>query len=735
MKTEGLLFKKFDLHIHTPASECFTDKNIKPEDIVKMALKKGLDAIAITDHNSGKWIDRVKEAAKSTSLTVFPGVEITVGDAHIHVIAILDKNKTTRDIEDLLGTLKIRHSEYGKRNTFVSKTVVEVIETITSNKFNGLAVPAHIDSSSGVFDQMSGEPRIEIIKHPELLAVEAINYSKVEKFLNGKDLKYQRKLAIYQSSDNPYLDSSGNIIVDGKGSGEHSINGIGYRYSYFKVDKNITLESIRQCFIDPEVRIRRDFEYKKEVYPYIKKVKINSGFLNETDLNFHQGMNSILGAKGAGKSLLIEFLRFVLDQESTQPEIAGDHEEKLSKQLGQYGTVEIIISDETGKEFKIKRNYDPTENYPIECKDLISNEVLDVNIEHLFPVLFLSQTEIIKIAEDTEEQLKFIDKFFDFHRYVNQINDLEREIEKLDKSFAESLEAYHDEKTLNKKLETAKVEKERLSKKLKNPIFDEYSELENKDKNFRMQQNFLNSLSNHLHSFKDTIINETQPDVPKKLLEDPSLKRTYEIIKKVQTQFLEILNTYNEKLIGVNENIYNEYNNWKPAFEDKKEKFQKQIVLLGGNSQELEEKRKIIVKEIERLEEKINLVQKKARQIKEINKVRNEKLNLLKEVYNNYLQERRNKCKFFEIASNGKLLVNIIESTNKDEFRKGLTALKKGSYLRDHEIEEICKRIAPREFIFDLLRYDLSNVNEKNSSSKYIDNIATKTNVSSDKIK
>jgi len=145
MKTEGLLFKKFDLHIHTPSSGCFKDKSIKAEDIVNKALEIGLDAIAITDHNSGKWVDSIKEAAKGTNLVVFPGVEITVGDAHIHIIAILDKDKTTRDIEDLLGTLEIRHTEYGKKNTFVDKTVSEVIETITNDKFNGLAILAHID--------------------------------------------------------------------------------------------------------------------------------------------------------------------------------------------------------------------------------------------------------------------------------------------------------------------------------------------------------------------------------------------------------------------------------------------------------------------------------------------------------------------------------------------------------------------------------------------------------------
>lgn len=74
---QGLKFKRVDLHIHTPASPCFKDK-CEPEDIVKEAINRKLDVIAITDHNTGDWIDRVKEAAKNSGLVVIPGVEVTV---------------------------------------------------------------------------------------------------------------------------------------------------------------------------------------------------------------------------------------------------------------------------------------------------------------------------------------------------------------------------------------------------------------------------------------------------------------------------------------------------------------------------------------------------------------------------------------------------------------------------------------------------------------------------------
>lgn len=59
----GLVYRKIDLHIHTPASKCFDDKFVTPEDIIKKAISEGLNAIAITDHNTGEWVDKVKKVS------------------------------------------------------------------------------------------------------------------------------------------------------------------------------------------------------------------------------------------------------------------------------------------------------------------------------------------------------------------------------------------------------------------------------------------------------------------------------------------------------------------------------------------------------------------------------------------------------------------------------------------------------------------------------------------------
>jgi predicted metal-dependent phosphoesterase TrpH len=75
---------KADLHLHTTAS----DGRLEPKEIVSLAVKVGLDVIAITDHDTIGGIEPALVAAQAfPSLTVIPGVEINTdvprGEVHV----------------------------------------------------------------------------------------------------------------------------------------------------------------------------------------------------------------------------------------------------------------------------------------------------------------------------------------------------------------------------------------------------------------------------------------------------------------------------------------------------------------------------------------------------------------------------------------------------------------------------------------------------------------------------
>src|SRR5438093_12308872 len=147
--THGLRPKKLDLHVHTPASKDFEDKGVTPEVIAAAAKARGLDGVAITDHNSGAMIDVMKEAGTKTGLVVFPGVEISCsgGKGGIHIIALFDSSCTRSHVEGLLSALGFQPEQYGDINAVVNKDPTEVIEII--HRRGALAILAHANSSHG----------------------------------------------------------------------------------------------------------------------------------------------------------------------------------------------------------------------------------------------------------------------------------------------------------------------------------------------------------------------------------------------------------------------------------------------------------------------------------------------------------------------------------------------------------------------------------------------------------
>jgi PHP family Zn ribbon phosphoesterase len=73
-----------DLHIHSCLSPC-GDELMTPGNIVGMAYLKGLDAIAVCDHNTMGNLLAVKAAADMMGIILLPGIEVTTRE-EVHVL-------------------------------------------------------------------------------------------------------------------------------------------------------------------------------------------------------------------------------------------------------------------------------------------------------------------------------------------------------------------------------------------------------------------------------------------------------------------------------------------------------------------------------------------------------------------------------------------------------------------------------------------------------------------------
>ena len=103
---------KLDLHIHSQYSE---DGIGSPKDIIKSLKKRGLDGMAITDHNSvDGGLKALKDAPKD--FIVIPGLEISTLDGHMIALDVketiqreLSIEETVEKIIDLGGTPIVPH--------------------------------------------------------------------------------------------------------------------------------------------------------------------------------------------------------------------------------------------------------------------------------------------------------------------------------------------------------------------------------------------------------------------------------------------------------------------------------------------------------------------------------------------------------------------------------------------------------------------------------------------------
>ena len=87
-----------DLHVHTNYSK---DGESSVEDILRQAEAEGLDAIAITDHDS---VDGAKEALSlPTTVLVIPGIEVSTKQGHLLVLGVTEIIPAGLDVVATVG--------------------------------------------------------------------------------------------------------------------------------------------------------------------------------------------------------------------------------------------------------------------------------------------------------------------------------------------------------------------------------------------------------------------------------------------------------------------------------------------------------------------------------------------------------------------------------------------------------------------------------------------------------
>ncbi len=229
---------RMDLHLHTPASADFKDRGATYLQWLQKAEARGLDIIALTDHNSvAGWAalyrevetlialdkrGRLTEDEKHTlgeyrrladKLLVLPGFEVTA-TLGFHVLGIFPMGTSVRRLEHILLDLNIPEDklEQGVGEVGSTSDVLTVYREIADN--GGIAIAAHANSTHGValqgFD-FGGQTKIAYTQDRNLHAMEVTDLESTSRrrtanFFNGSKPEYPRRLHCIQGSDAHRLD-------------------------------------------------------------------------------------------------------------------------------------------------------------------------------------------------------------------------------------------------------------------------------------------------------------------------------------------------------------------------------------------------------------------------------------------------------------------------------------------------------------------------------------------------
>lgn len=259
---------RVDLHIHTPSSKCY--KGPKDENeylhIVEAAVKKNINIIAITDHNSidgyKKLIgirDRLindkctletisdsKEAKSKLkvinkslgvfkSLLIIPGVEFEVNNG-IHMLVLFNPKSSISEIEQFLQDGGFEPSNYGKESdVFSNWSLFDLYKE--SQKKDCIILDAHSDSNKGIFNTLTGTPRIHAFLD---ISLKGICYkSEKQKTIIEQIISQNRRKAPIA-----FLKSSDALSTDE----------IGQEISYLRLDE-FTWDGIKKAFVNPTEHI------------------------------------------------------------------------------------------------------------------------------------------------------------------------------------------------------------------------------------------------------------------------------------------------------------------------------------------------------------------------------------------------------------------------------------------------------------------------------------------------
>jgi hypothetical protein len=701
--SKGSIWRKWDLHFHTPSSPDYKDRSVTNQEIIDNLHKNGISVVAITDHQIID-VDRIIDLQKlgtKKEITVLPGIEILSdarGSDPIHFIGLFPENC---NLKYIWGQLE--NSTNLKKITGEGKSPDEVYCDLESTT-------DLIRSLGGIISIHAGKKSnsIECITNslPHAMAQKLDIADKVDIFELGQEYDHKD----YSEIVFPIIKRIKPMILC---SDNHNINDYKLKQNCW-IKADTTFNGLKQIIFEPDSRVKIQHEkpdYKKD-YLTIDKVRFidTYGKFQPDYISINSNLNSIIGGKSSGKSLLLYFIAKTVAP-SNVDEIS-QHFMQNNKAFG-YDTTEI--------DFEVVWN---------DGKIQLLSKPDELNR----PITYVPQLYINEIAENTKDRLALnsliLDTLKEKETYKEYVDSILQSIQKNNEDLSFSISRFFnlsdnaeskrkeigecgDKKAIQANVERLKKELEDLRKESDFSTEEEikYKDLFSIRESLSIKQQKLDTIINRYASVK-TQLESFKADPKEHFLKNNIswLKESYEFDDEI-TQLLRILEDNLSLVIKTGIDSFLQFA-FKSRFDERNDELKKCNDLLDQNSCELklfdeklknQEKFIKIQKELEEENAKILKIEQKERELSIINseKSKIDLIGLYKKIYNDYSDWVKKNEEFKTIDENIDLISKV--SFDSMAFESSFTSkISKKSSLQNQFSSEF---FVGNEYKFDPLKH------------------------------
>ncbi len=432
----GSRWWKFDFHTHTPHSTdtpwfplAGSPTELAPAAWLQKFMEAGIDCVAVTDHNGGDWIDRLRSELESLSqqtvsnkpawfrvdFRIFPGVELSVNSG-LHFLAIFSPTETTAKINNVLALVGYT-GQKGNPDIRTDKSAIEVAKII--HEQGGICIPAHVDEANGLLLRDASGSLVE--DHQTTLRVLQSG------FISALEV------VAYHWTPHLVLSESKLSVPHVVGTDCHnfrSANVPGSRFTWIKMGKPC-FEGLKLALIDGQpLSVQRSDvsgnNPNSEPDLAIESISIADLYLMGRGRPAQTGLSpwltTIIGGRGTGKSTIIDCLRIVFDRVRDLPEslkaefrefdkIATDRRARGA--MLETSSIVATLRKATGR-FRLtwSRQDQSTKIESMEADGTWRPS--DGLVRQRFPVRIMSQKEIFEVAKEPQSLINLVDSSPDF---------------------------------------------------------------------------------------------------------------------------------------------------------------------------------------------------------------------------------------------------------------------------------------------------------------------------------